>query len=77
VEPTLFVQGKVYLWLDGVLLDASGNEVAAVELRPVDGDHPWSVSWADGTQSAFPSAADAHDHIVTTLAGGSQTPSVA
>ena len=69
MEPTFIVRDRVYQWVDGVLLDADGTEVAAVELHLGDVEHPWRVIWPDGTESRFSSSADACHCIKTTLTG--------
>jgi hypothetical protein len=66
---TLIIGDRVYVWTNGVLIDAEGAEVAAVEHRSTqDGQH-WLVTWPDGGDKQLASAAEAREHIERVLGG--------
>jgi hypothetical protein len=65
----LIVGRSVFMWDEGVLLDADGVEVCSVDLV-LDSDDPgWRVTWADGSSAHYRSLPELRRGIVRTLHG--------
>jgi hypothetical protein len=45
---------RVYVWANGVLIDAEGAEVAAVEHRSTQAGPHWVVTWPGRRRRAVP-----------------------
>jgi hypothetical protein len=68
-QQTVIIGDRVYVWTNGVLIDAEGAEVAAVEHRSMQGGQHWLVTWSDGGERQLASAAEAREHIERVLGG--------